>query len=406
MRVVTALCLLPIAGASLLCPAAPGGEAWFSGVGDLPGYLYGSWAYGVSGDGRTVVGKSWSYKSHNLSYEAFWWRRDLGIHGLDDLRDIVFVWSEANAASYDGSVVAGMAQSERGYEATRWSLTGGAAGLGNFNDGARTVYSWALGVSADGNVIVGFAERKERFNSPFRWTPQEGMQKLPHLPGGERASAAASAVSADGSVVVGSGISQKHRRGEAIRWVNGEPMGLGTLPGGTRSTALAVSADGRAVVGGSDGDPNGGAFLWTADKGMLSLGSIPQERPGSAAYGVSADGSVVVGTAGAYSEYGIQAFIWDGVHGMRSLRRVLEEEYDLDLRGWYLIHARAISYDGLTIVGEGIGPNGEEGWVAHIPEPGAIWLLVLTAPAVPRRREAVSDLRVRQAPERAAPVST
>ena len=54
----------------------------------------------------------------------------------------------------------------------------------------------------------------------------------------------------------------------------------------------------------------------------------------SEAWGVSADGGVVVGYG--YSSSGREAFIWDTTNGMRSLKNVLEVDYGLDLSGWRL----------------------------------------------------------------------
>ena len=49
--------------------------------------------------------------------------------------------------------------------------------------------------------------------------------------------------------------------------------------------------------------------------------------------------------------------------------------------------ATAVSDDGLTIVGRGNSPAGPpEGWIAHIPEPSALSLLLLDGIAAFRRR--------------------
>ena len=92
-----------------------------------------------------------------------------------------------------------------------------------------------------------------------------------------------------------------------------------------------------------------------------------------------ADGSVIVGIGN--TDLGDEAFIWDATNGIRNLRMVLITDYGLDLTNWTLREARGISADGLTIVGIGTNPNGqEEGWIADlhptpIPEPSTLVLL-------------------------------
>ena len=90
----------------------------------------------------------------------------------------------------------------------------------------------------------------------------------------------------------------------------------------------------------------------------------------SYAFGVSADGSVVVGGSKSGSgHYGTEAFIWTQSEGMRSLREMLMSDFGLDLSGWELSYATGISWDGLTIVGVGWGPSGYEGWRVTLPNP-------------------------------------
>ncbi|MGV2388390.1 MAG UNVERIFIED_CONTAM: hypothetical protein LVR29_08860 [Microcystis novacekii LVE1205-3] len=54
-----------------------------------------------------------------------------------------------------------------------------------------------------------------------------------------------------------------------------------------------------------------------------------------------------------------QAFIWDATNGMRSVQQVLVNDLGLELTGWQLTSMRGISADGLTLVGQGLNPNGE-----------------------------------------------
>ena len=240
----------------------------------------------------------------------------------------------------------------------------------------------ALGVSADGSIVVGRGSSASSGGTgrteAFRWTQTTGMVGLGDLPGGDFYSDA-SGVSADGSVVVGSSKSASSGgtgtgRTEAFRWAQATGMvGLGDLPGGLfYSKANGVSADGSVVVGVSEGANGNEAFRWTQATGMVGLGVLPGGYFSSSALGVSADGSVVVG----YSDSENEAFIWNSTQGMRSLKQVLTNDYGLNLNGWDLTSANAISADGLTIVGSGFDPMGNgEYWIARLdpqpePQPG------------------------------------
>jgi len=105
--------------------------------------------------------------------------------------------SWALGVSADGSVVVGAAYNAAGYwRAFRWTAAGGMQDLGTLGGAG----SWAWGVSADGSVVVGWAHNAAGYGRAFRWTAAGGMQDLGTLGG---ANSAARGVSADGSVVVG-----------------------------------------------------------------------------------------------------------------------------------------------------------------------------------------------------------
>jgi len=128
--------------------------------------------------------------------------------------------------------------------------------------------SCALGVSANGAVVVGWAFNAAGQLHAFRWTASGGMQDLGTL-GGNRSEA--SGVSADGAVVVGYAVNAAWYE-RAFRWTaSGGMRDLGTL-GGRSSMANAVSADGRVVVGWADNSSGRTrAFRWTASGGMEDL---------------------------------------------------------------------------------------------------------------------------------------
>ncbi len=358
----------------LLIPQATyAGPPSFTGLGFLPEDGTGpiSEALGISADGSTVVGWSTSNsRQPSLTIEAFRWTSDTGMVGLGHLdRRYAFIYlSEARSVSADGSTAVGYSLSRiapPNFEAVRWTTGTGIESLHIHS----ALDSFANAISDDGSTIVGY---REVDREAFRWTAETGTAYLGDLPGGEFESTPYD-VSADGSVIVGIGSSEFGP--EAFRWTPEEEMvGLGFLPGGSFSYAYGVSADGSTIVGMSYSDFGLEAFRWTADGGMIGLGDLPG-RPdyNSKANDVSADGSVIVGRG--QSLLGYEAFLWDETNGMRNLKEVLTTDFGLDLAGWQLTEANAVSADGRTIVGNGINPDGfEEGWIAVVPEPSTFTL--------------------------------
>ena len=352
--------------------------ASFNGLGDLPGGYTESMAMGISADGNVVVGRAESV--HGT--EAFRWTQATGMEGLGDLGGADFI-SIANGASADGSVIVGTGRCNIGDEPFRWTRATGMVGLGDFPGTAcPSCQRRGAAVSADGSVVVGTGTGLFNFEA-FRWTEATGMVRLGTVDGAVQSFA--EGISADGSVVIG------RTNNQAFRWTATTGMvGLGDL-GGTFeypvSEAFGISANGKVIVGGarntSDRDE---AFRWT-EAGMEGLGILPG-WPFNAASDASADGSVVVGLPNIFS--GGEAFIWDGAHGLRGLRTVLESDYQLDLTGWHLIAATAISDDGRTIVGYGTNPVGQtEAWIARLD---------VTAHAV-ARVIAVADVNVNGRPD-------
>ncbi len=306
----------------------------------------------VSADGTVVVG--WTvFESYNR--EAFRWTPSDGIIGLGDLpggssHDF---FSMATGVSGDGSIVAGYSEGASGQEAFRWTESTGMVGLGDLD--GEPFYSQAEGISYDGSVIVGQAGYEA-----FRWTESVGMVGIGDLPGGSFSSKAWG-VSHNGRIIVGRGRSES--MSEPFLWRGfGDMVGLGLLPGTNYGWAEAASADGSVIVGMCEQEFWNEAFRWTESGGMQSMGSR------TTAYDVSADGSVIVG-----SSYYFKAYIWDEQHGMRSIKDMLEDDFGLNLNGWNLYVAMAISPDGSTIVGYGSNPQGyDEAWIAKLPKPAPI----------------------------------
>lgn len=323
--------------------------ASFTPLGDLPGGSVFGLAYSISGTGRTtVVG----FSSSSSGNEPFRWTNDGGLLGLGHLNEIEGSFNDGSArgVTADGSTVVGYSNGE----AFRWTSKDGMVSLGV---GA----AWA--VSADGRTIAGNAELVAGQSSAGVWTDAAGFVSLGFqgLPFG---------ISADGNVVVGER-QIPYQQGallfttEAFRWTSdGGAVGLGDLPGGAyRSSAYGVSADGKVVVGTSDigrdtvGFQQTEAFLWTEAGGMVGLGHLPGGGSSGFAWAASSDGSIVVGESD--SANGREAFIWTEAGGMLRLADLLLANGATALDGWTLESALAISPDGRSVAGYGINPLGQ-----------------------------------------------
>ena len=99
---------------------------------------------------------------------------------------------------------------------------------------------------------------------------------------------------------------------------------------------------------------------------MVGLGDLPGGSFYSRAEGVNANGSIIVGSGN--DDSGQTAIIWDATNGMQRVSDVLTAG-GVDLTGWTLTSAQAISDDGTVIAGNGVSTNGTEAWIATLDLP-------------------------------------
>lgn len=357
----------------LACVADADPAANPAGILDL-GELNGggeSVAFRVSADGSTVVGWARDGASDG-AFRAFRWTAKTGMQSLGVLGGNGE--SFALDVSADGSVIVGFASNDKvksgprnGLRAFRWTQATGMQDLGVFPGSKYPQFkqSFGYGVSADGHTVVGYAPGPENGDGyfAFRWTRASGMRILGELspgsskPAGMRKGASlAFAISADGQVVVGTGTDHGHGVGHpAFRW--SQHTGMKRLTG-FNGEARGVSADGRVVVGGSYSGPPGDAdnveraFRWTESEGVQTLGVIRGGSPWSIAYGVSADGAVVVGHAmdGAADNIN-RAFRWTKASGLQTVEDWLRAN-GVKVPADITKAAYATNRDGTVVVGQ------------------------------------------------------
>jgi uncharacterized membrane protein len=351
-------------------------------VGDLPGGDFDSVTNDVSDDGLTVVG----FSKSDFGTEAVRWTAEGGLVALSSLTGEA-VPTIARAVSNSGAIAGQLDFTEEQCDveatvvpsAAVWTEEFGFVEIGG-------MASYAHDVSADGKAVTGTTceffvdeETGDPFDvqRPYHWTEETGLFVLQHR--GE-----AFGISADGNVITGFAPvrgSDGLFSNQAIRWKPdqedpnfAEVLGLiegSELP--TVSEAYDISADGQVIVGAYRPAGEGTiveGFRWTEETGFVGLGHLADFN--SFVFDVSDDGSVIVGEQW-QDEMGevVTATIWDSVNGLRDLKAVLSEDAELatQLEGWTLIRGNGISADGRVIVGFGTNPDGnQEGWVIQLDE--------------------------------------
>ncbi len=239
-------------------------------LGELSGREHRPISLGVSADGSVVVG----YDSRGPSaynWEAWRWTAGTGMIGLGYIigGDPTYDLSCATDLSADGTVIVGNTTSPAGRTAFHWTEATGMVGIGDLSGG--NFDSLAEGVSDDGNTIIGRSSAANG-DEAFRWTAATGMVSLGALPGAPnppwpRDVSVAFDVSADGEVVVGFAWDGSGQN-VPFRWTEATGMvGIGVLDEQDDSYAHAVSEDGSVIVG----ESGGRAFIWTAQTGIRDL---------------------------------------------------------------------------------------------------------------------------------------
>jgi uncharacterized membrane protein len=195
-------------------------------------------------------------------------------------------------------------------------------------------YSTAYAVSADGSVVVGGFDDTVPCG-PFRWTQSGGAVPISPPTGSELLRAVG--VSADGSVVIG------YSTGNLFfRWTAQAGASVIPIPANCPTHVIgAISADGHTVVGGCNSGNDAWSWRWTEETGIVGIGLGM-----TAAYCSSADASMI---GGVYQRWGIwygAFYRSDGSNGGIGI-----SGEGIDTGDWSFRDILLMSADGKTVAG-------------------------------------------------------
>ncbi len=316
----------------------------------------------LSSDGSYAVG---TVLSKNIS-SAYLWSRNGGVRYLP----FRFRYAAVRGVSDDGRVICG---SEK--VAQIWTDSGASRGI-------DPAFSGATDVSPDGKTVVGKSWDGEHWHA-FRWDDGETTY-LPGSPDHHHAEAAAISPTCD--VILGRvyntapEIARTRTRShstsaEPVLWTRDGLQRLQGFDTSHKWWAYSMSDDGSRIVGvrmaGKDADnPESrrhAAFLW--ESGQVTLLGVMPGCEHSEATAISGDGRLIAGYSFHRGEQDSAdiAFVWDRQHGMRSVAELLARE-SVIAAGWELHAVKDLSRDGMTLLGEGLSPEGVyRSWEARLP---------------------------------------
>jgi probable HAF family extracellular repeat protein len=322
----------------------------------IPGATRAFYPAALSGDGHIVVGREWYSDSEDglaVSRAAVWDRGQLSWLPEPARAAHVPEHALAYAIDYDGSVIAGLASMP---EPTGRTLNSACVWYDSIPFQPRHELTsdvqpvFISDVNSSGNVYVGRALIDEQHQAAF--VARLGAMQLLEPITGAAGEATAVAVSHDGRVIVGYSTNAQGIH-EAVRWVDEQPMRLGVLPWwATASYATDVNQDGSVIVGRIMAGDLAMHFRWENGQyqvleGLEPIG--PVDVPYARAIRTNADGSVIVGG------FNDRAFYWSKPHGTRPLRTVAIQSGIAIPCCTRLLNALDVSNDGRTVLVRGRG---------------------------------------------------
>ncbi|WP_067648808.1 hypothetical protein [Dokdonella koreensis] len=350
---------------ALLAGPLPAAAAGFVSL-DLPG----SQAVAISADGCIVAG--------NLLGDAGGGFRWSAAGGAERLAGAVSVQGlSASGAYVAGAVLDGLQRQFASY----WD----AAGMAHPLDSMPGIES--LGVVSQAQAIndepriVGNARRPGGGSIAFEWTPRHGMRSLPGLAAG--ASGRAVGVSRDGNRIVG--WEQRAGQTTGIVWRNGQALPL-PIASGAPAELSGASRDAALLFGlrPIDGAAAAAAYRWRDAATLELLATTPEPAAAARFHAGSDDGRVL---AGGSDRGGRRApWVWIAGEGFVALPDLLARYRVAVPPGWQLLALTAVSGNGERLAGWGKRDGQLDSFVVDLTAGGPAG--ACTLPAVARTVQA------------------
>lgn len=312
------------------------GEQISFGFLDTPGSS--QWAdFSLSRDGNSM--------GCLLGGAVYWWTSEEGFRFLDPG---IATQGGVGLAADGGSLIA--AKSGHGKTLPSiWFRDGSSIDLGiiprdcdmdHLTDGG-------FDINGDGTVAVGQTASCTA-EVAFVWTPGNGLQDLP---GPKKTDSRGMAVSADGRTIVGFCEHPDKGFRRPTLWLQGEGPVL-ILGPNRAGEAMNVSLNGRFIVGQADlGGLSRQAYFWTEGTEPVGMGNLRGWATDTSLASAVSDDGKVVGWSGDPLWGEQEAFIWTRRGGMVSLKDHLAAHGVRIPSGVILTSALDISGDGSTVVG-------------------------------------------------------
>ncbi len=310
--------------ATELPPARVDPPFHFELLGDMPGSFSTEWS-ALSSDGVAVAGIARFDDGVNTHIAPVVWTYERGVRPLDPAPQ-----SDAylHAAGADSRSFGGTSTENGGHAPFLWRDR-----VIEHPEATGTLTA----MSPDLRFIVGNFLSRPDYIHGFLWSRETGQVDLGAL--GDEEQSSALAVSADGRIVVG-------ESGErAFRWTaDGGAKVLELASGDNRSQVRDVSADGSVIAGRSS---NFERSDWTP---LLWIDGTPTPlellAPGedNAVNALTPDGSLAVGKSG-------EAVLWSRDGQVRSLRKELSR-FERNGDAYFLSEALDVSADGRVVFGK------------------------------------------------------